>query len=1077
MFSTAALRSVALTLAASCALHGFVAPPAEAQGLGGGPPLAFETFDSADGLPHDVVYGLAQDRDGFLWAATQVGLARFDGRRFAVFRHDPDDPTTVATDNASDLLIDGRGRLWIGTWGAGLDRFDADAEHFTHHAAGAQLPDLRVQSLFQDRSGRLWLGCFAGGLSRFDDRTGLVSRTPWSRALPSEDERIWDLVEDDEGRLWVATDVGVAVLSPGAETIEAPPSDADHPLARPARTLALGDDGDLFVGTENGLLRRRDDGSIETVDLGGDRRVDSVVNTVVVDRWKRIWVGTAAGLVRLDPPYDTPIRWVHDPRDPRSIGGDDVRRLLVGRGDILWIATRGAGLSRVALGGPRFRHIRPRPSEPGALGTGRVIAFAETEDQHLWVATDRGAYAFDGERFTSHLPDPDAPRSLPTETVNTMTVDASGRLWLGVWRGGICRADPDGGFTCYRPDPDDPDSPRSDQIWRLHFARDGTLWIAHRQGIDRMDPTGPVPRFEALHVFDGLIGRSFLDDPTGHLWIGSDQRGLLRFRPETGEIEQFARGMEGGPSADRIHDLFLDRDDVLWVATDRGLDRWRDGGLEPFPARGVLPGRAMLSIVDDVDGYLWVGTDNGLARVDPRNDSVRAYTTDDGLPPTGFRVGATLRDRRGHLYFGGFDGYVELDPTTAGDALRPSPLVLTRFQVLGAEPIAAPNRTGAVSLAPGEDSFIVEYAALDVVDTGTSGLRHRLDGLDTEWVDSENGRATYARVDPGHYVFRVQTAGRDGVWREQGLAVDVVLRPPFWATPWFRIGGLFTFVGCLALIYQRRVGELQHREQELQDRIDAALGELQDSEERVRRAQKLESLAVLAGGIAHDFNNLLTGVLGQIDLVRLDLSPDARDVHIALDRATEAAERAAHLSTQMLAYSGQGAFEVVGVDLPKLVRRFAESLREELGEGPNAPRLDLHLGTATPPARADSSQIEQLLDALVTNAIDAGGLRVEISTAGRVLDASSLERMLFHDWARPGAFAELAVRDDGDGVDPTVRERLFEPFFTTRGAGRGLGLAVVLGIVRGHGGALDIDGGTGQGTTLRVALPVERAQR
>ncbi len=246
-------------------------------------------------------------------------------------------------------------------------------------------------------------------------------------------------------------------------------------------------------------------------------------------------------------------------------------------------------------------------------------------------------------------------------------------------------------------------------------------------------------------------------------------------------------------------------------------------------------------------------------------------------------------------------------------------------------------------------------------------------------------------------------------------------------------------------------------------------------ERRILHAQKLESLGVLAGGIAHDFNNLLVAMLGNAELAMLEMAPTAPGRE-AVEDIRQAALRAAELTNQMLAYSGKGRFVVEAVDLGALVRETARLLEVSVGKRAH---LQYEFGERLPTVDADAAQLRQVVMNLVTNASEAiesregDGVIVLRTSLVQVDDQGVLGAAPSEDLP-PGVYVALDVADTGCGMTEEVKARLFDPFFTTKFQGRGLGLAAVQGIVRGHGGTLTIESQPGRGTCIRVVLPVGR---
>lgn len=240
-------------------------------------------------------------------------------------------------------------------------------------------------------------------------------------------------------------------------------------------------------------------------------------------------------------------------------------------------------------------------------------------------------------------------------------------------------------------------------------------------------------------------------------------------------------------------------------------------------------------------------------------------------------------------------------------------------------------------------------------------------------------------------------------------------------------------------------------------------------ERRLLEGQKLESLGLLAGGIAHDFNNLLSTVIGNAEMSRLGLEP-GHPVEGKLRAIGMAAARAAELCRQMLAYAGRGKLVVEPVDLSALVEEMVPLLQvsnARLG------RLRLELTPCLPVVNVDATQIRQIVMNLVLNAADAmpdHGGEIVLTTGVARLEPDMVARCIVGTDMPPGACVFLEVRDNGVGMTPEVLARVFDPFFTTKPTGRGLGLSAVLGIVRGHGGALCVQSTPGQGSTFRLFL-------
>jgi PAS domain S-box-containing protein len=245
-------------------------------------------------------------------------------------------------------------------------------------------------------------------------------------------------------------------------------------------------------------------------------------------------------------------------------------------------------------------------------------------------------------------------------------------------------------------------------------------------------------------------------------------------------------------------------------------------------------------------------------------------------------------------------------------------------------------------------------------------------------------------------------------------------------------------------------------------------------EDKLRHAQKLESLGVLAGGIAHDFNNLLVTILGNASLAKRmaaanpELAPVLEEIEVG-------ARRAAELTKQMLDYSGQGKFKVQSIELASAIREMARLMKAVI---PKQVELHYQFQEGLPPIEADATQIRQVIMNLITNAAESIGEatgRVVVSVEHKYLTERELDAYTAHA-AAPGNFLCIEVSDNGCGMDEETKNRIFDPFFTTKFKGRGLGMAAVLGIIRGHAGAIHIESREGVGTRVHVLLPAKSAE-
>lgn len=355
-----------------------------------------------------------------------------------------------------------------------------------------------------------------------------------------------------------------------------------------------------------------------------------------------------------------------------------------------------------------------------------------------------------------------------------------------------------------------------------------------------------------------------------------------------------------------------------------------------------------------------------------------------------------------------------------------------------------------------------------------------IDGLET-------ARRIWA-VDPDLQVV-ICSAYSDHSWTEMSAQLGtpdrwVILKKPFDNIEVLQIAHALAEKWALRQQTRAQVLELEQRvaarTADLQSALDRLRTEtaerrrLDDErrtiERKLEETQRLEGLGVLAGGVAHDFNNILTGILVSASLAGMD-APRGSEIEGHLRRIEENSRRAAGLCEQLLAYAGKGQVKVGAVDLNALVRDTLELLHASI---PKDAEFAVELAPELPAVKGDAARLRQVFTNLVLNAaeaLDAAPRKIRLASGHCQLDQAAIERIAHPSNMAAGDYVFIEVMDTGAGMTPETIRRIFEPFYTTKFTGRGLGLCAALGIVRHHGGALDVTSERGRGSTFRVYLP------
>jgi len=764
-------------------------------------------FERIEGLSHNTVFAVLQDRHGFLWIGTADGLNRYDGYEFKVYRHLPADSTTLVDNTVQALAEAPNGDLWVGTE-SGLDRFNRATGQFAHYdlTPDASDPPKNIAQVVRDGAGRLWVRTYLDGhLYRYHRPTGTFERFAggWRPGSVAMMER------GPEGRLWVVGSAPPGTSGPSMLFRYDAAQNRFQPLvALRGGALHAGASGTLWMG-----------GVTETLDPIGApvRRLDAPVpwgqerNAVQETRDGTVWIGTSRGLHRFDPATGASEHHLIDTTGTAGLS-NYVWTLCEDQSGILWVGTR-SGLYRHDPHRKPFRHLGPSSGRLRGSSQRAVMALHEAAGT-LWAGTLGGGLVRLQADWPTYRADGRASE-LPSNEVWSLHEDGAGRLWVGT-EAGACVMDPQQP-RCEVSIPGQMHTLPSDPIYTFAEEPDGTLWMGGT-ALYRVDPmTGeadtPVDleygldfsTIQALHV-----------DGAGQLWIGMEGGGLARYDTRCDTLlRDIGAALNGDTrlAQETIWTLHESARGTLWLGTDLGL-------VEIDPAAGThkhhfdadqLPGSIVYSILEDDRGRLWLGTSQGLARFDPRTEQFRHYDTSDGVRNTEFNRRAAHAGSGGLFFFGGLRGVTAFDPAAIQDNPFVPPVVITQITKVNRDTTATLNPQGRkhLRLDYRDRVFTFEFAALSFTSPEKNQYAYRLDGFEADWVEAGTRRTVrYTNVPPGEYTFRVKASNNDGIWNEEGASMRVTIAPPFWQTTWFRLLMGMLLVGALAVAYRLRVQHL-----------------------------------------------------------------------------------------------------------------------------------------------------------------------------------------------------------------------------------------------------------------------------
>jgi diguanylate cyclase (GGDEF)-like protein len=835
--------------ASASALAAPAAASAAAASIGWGrmANTVFEHLGQHDGLPHAIATGVAEDADGYLWASTQDGVARWDGYRFKVYPARPDDPHGLPVSYVRTVVADTKGRIWVGMDGGGLARFEAATNAFTrfggstvlqlspdaeggmwaasttglmHVRASGKvedawahggkidpLPESATTAVLQDHEGAVWVGTAYGLVERFPDgRPGRRIELPGNAdggAVPVD-----SLYEDVHGQIWIGTNQhGVLVLDPAnGHVSHLQPAGASDPglLTDSATSFAENGNGEIWIGTQNRGLVIADISSLQSRRVMRDRSVPSNLQASWVwglhrDRGGEMWVASTTGLSRTRPQQDAILSLFSSDgstwTDPYVFAVDADSRGVVTLGQKAGIEVIDPVEQKMTalLGGSE-----DDPAHLPAISNATVVV--HEPDGTRWMGSRDGLFRLaPGARKLETIA---MPERGAVKAVISLEVDGS-TLWVGGKGDGIWLLDLNSPTHAMRQ-PVPAGALTDPEVNAIARGPDGAMWIGTNNGLNLVRPGQPV----------------------------------LRIMPVPSDPTSLAAAV--------INTLLTDRQGRLWVGNNAGLqilEKMDASGHAMFhhigKAEGLTSENIDTMLMDSV-GRVWASTDDGVVVVDPSTYALRVLHPADGAAISTYWVNSGAVGPTGELFFGGLGGLTVIRPERLTHRVYSAPLVVTDVE-MGGKPAALADANGRkrLTVPPEASGFAVEFSLLDFTAPERNRYAYWLEGYDKTWreVDTTHRSASYTNLSPGHYVLHMKAASRDGSWTEHPLEVDVDILPAWYQAWWFDLLKVVAMLLVIAAVAAIRVRYVQQRSKELARLVE------QRTQELTKLQHQLEELA------------------------------------------------------------------------------------------------------------------------------------------------------------------------------------------------------------------------------------------
>ena len=1058
------------------------------------------------------------DRNGEIWAGTNSGLNRYNRAEdsFERFFFESDNSSSLPGNSINEVFESTNGDLWIGT-NNGLSMYNPQNQSFINEweleGGLINFRGIEITSISEDDSGTLWIGSSNRGLITFNPQESSI-RYYDKDPIPGVSfptNSIGKIYIDSFGMVWISF-LTSDILTVFIDTFE-----------NPAGLGRLDPNTNAFT-----LFKYDEESQPEFWEF-----VSDITETQDSTLWVTSYFnGELSGAHRFDRETERFKLYSYDPFDPYSLTWPYATAIFEDQFNNLWVGTS-RGLNKADLNKWIMKTFEVRPDAPDLL-LDNFYGIEEVEDDIFWLGLD-GTGLIEWDRNTGEITHygTENPYSLnglediSYGNISLIKKDQTGTVWIGYSGNGIARVNPQTKETIrYTGNANDEDALSGNYITGIWVDDTNTVWFSTTNGLNRYNRDSDT--FTSWTTDNSKLPSNSLStifkDSSGNFWLGTKKHtydisssgdfGLIKFDPATEAVElyQHDRLDANSLSNDAINVIAEDADGLLWIGTDNGLNRFNteDKSFEQYHVRDGLSGNVIVGMLFDNNGILWMSTLKGLSRFDSSNESFRNYDKDDGAQENRFNDYSYYKTNDGELIFGGVSGANYFYPSESFEVSSKPLINLTDVLVNNAsfqltEPL---EKTDIVELDWSENSVGFEFSAIHFRNPEQTEYEYKLEGYDDQWISSGTRRyANYTNLAAGNYTFLVKAINEEGETSVENASLSIRVNPPLWNT-WWAYGFYFLLfcAGVFAVdrIQRRRVlykEKERAREKELKQakQIEEAYKELEKSHKNLKEVQeqliqqeKLASLGQLTAGIAHEIKNplnfvnnfsdlssemieelieaLKTGDLEEAESLAVHIDQNLKKIH-------EHGSRADKIVHSMLQHSQGSDAELEPADLNSLIKEYVNLAYHGMRAGNDAINvdIDLHLDQNISKVPLKEQDFSRVILNLVHNSFDAMREKEKLTADGRQLSAESghkYQPRLSIRTIKQDSTVSIHIEDNGPGIPDDIKDKVMQPFFTTKKGtqGTGLGLSISHDIIKAHGGRLEIDSVPGKGTTFTIHI-------
>lgn len=1035
-------------------------------------PYTVKQLGIEKGLSNNYVVSIAQDKQGFLWFATEEGLNKFDGTRFITYLKNEDLTRQGITGNELNCLLDDPqdSILWIGTQRAGLNAYDYVNNTFLCYRHDDENPESLitddVTKIVAATDGNLWITTYWRGVDYFDKKAGKFIHYNTQTVPGLASDNIWSVVDGGDGKLYMGhVHHGFSVLSLKDKKVKNFMYDPEDPVSLPGNgvTCIYKDlSGNIWLGTDRGLALFNPEAENF---IHFHHSEDGVPHTVFDIRQfdgNKLWIAMEfGGIAILDltqrmflSPDQVRFQYIKEGDDEYSLSNSTVRCLFQDSFKNVWAGMWGGGINFLSHESSYFNvySYSPIQHSGSSLNNKTASSVCVARDGKLWIGTDGGGInVFDkGKRVAVYK---EETGDLTDNSIQAALCDSEGNLWFGSFMGGVDFYDVKK-KSFHQIFPKD----KTGEDVRALYEDAEYVWIGTSNGIYkvRLHDKGIADHYT---VENNLV-RCISKDNLNRLWIGTFGGGLGVFDEHFQCVKLF--NVTSLFPSNTINTVYMDSQNRMWIGTGEGLVCFpssQSWDYKVYRSEEGLSNVHIRAITEDNHGNIWVSTNKGISCYIAVKNSFYNYGRWDGVPIVGFMSGSVTHDYDGNIYFGSLNGLCRFNPEMVLAKREAPSAIMTGLRIFvpiserkSEEKMIELHGCPAVRLSYMQNNFSVtfniqNYALADQVE-----YAYMLKGLENSWYTvTDPNNLTFRNIPPGNYCFQVKTRIRNQEWADEIASLDIRIDPPVWLTWWAKLFYILSGVSVLYFILHAYKKKLDME----------SLYELEKKNHEQEQELNNERLRFYTN-ITHELRTPLTLILGPLEDMQKSNSLSGKDSQ-KISVIHQSAIRLLNLINQIL------EFRKTETQNKKLCvsRDNLAALVHEIGlkykELNRKPEIDfcLEIEQEDMSLFFDKEVVTIILDNLISNAI-------KYTEKGTItLGLHQVVRNNIHH-------TEISVSDTGFGIAPDALPHIFDRYYQEgsehQASGTGIGLALVKNLVVLHEGEIRVESSLNVGSTFYVSL-------